>query len=221
MENRPGADTERRTRSGKIPSTTKRKRSSSIGTDRSSVAKRNMGNEDELPISAQLAALKEYLGGKIEDGVKQSNANIIAMGVRMDRNEAELENHKRQTQASIDALTASVDAVSSKLGMGNAATVGTSYANAAGRVLPAARPASSITQSQEAQYWVSRQSARISPVAGNGEREMWDNMQIFFFNKMRIPRTDLNQRDISNVRRVLTARGKQSRLELLVKFVDV
>ena len=50
---------------------------------------------------------------------------------------------------------------------------------------------------------------------------MWDNMQIFFFDKMRVPRSDLNQRDIANVRRVLTARGRQSRLELLVKFVDV
>ena len=46
-------------------------------------------------------------------------------------------------------------------------------------------------------------------------------MQVFFFDKMRIPRSDLSQRDICNVRRVLTARGKRSKLELLVKFVDV
>ena len=50
---------------------------------------------------------------------------------------------------------------------------------------------------------------------------MWDNMQVFFYDKMRIPRSDLSERDLECVRRVLTARGRKSRLELLVKFVDV
>ena len=217
-------NSDRQTRSGKKPSAaTKRKRSNSIGSERSGAAKKKMGTDEEKPISVQLAELKNYLAKKIEDGVSQSNVNISALGKRMDKNEVELEKHKKHTQDSIDALAASVDAVSARLGAGpgNAAAASASYATMAGRVLSAAQPANSVTQSQQAQYWVSRQSARISPVAGDGEKEMWDNMQIFFFEKMRIPRTDLSERDISSVRRVLTARGRKSKLELLVKFVDV
>ena len=38
---------------------------------------------------------------------------------------------------------------------------------------------------------------------------------------MRVPASELRERDIVSVRRVLTARGKRSRLEACVKFVDV
>ena len=50
---------------------------------------------------------------------------------------------------------------------------------------------------------------------------MWASLQRFFFEKMRIPRSDLCQADILQVRRVLTARGRRSRLEVCVKFVDL
>ena len=72
-----------------------------------------------------------------------------------------------------------------------------------------------------AQYWRSRQSARIPPVEGDGEKEILDSVQEFFFNKMKIPTTDLLKKDVLLVRRVLTARGRQSRNEVCVKFVDV
>ena len=38
---------------------------------------------------------------------------------------------------------------------------------------------------------------------------------------MRIPRTELLKKDVLLVRQVLTARGRRSRLEVCVKFVDV
>ena len=185
-----------------------------------------MGNEDEeLPISVQIANLQKYLATKIDDGQKLTNESLAAINSRIDSNENELVIHKLKTQADMSALRLSVDAVAARLGPGNpgeGSSGGTmrSYAGAAGNATVSTR-ASSHQDSISAQYWRSRQSARISPVEGEEEKEIWNNVQDFFFNKMRVPTTDLRKRDVVLVRRVLTARGRKSRSEVCVKFIDV
>ena len=80
-------------------------------------------------------------------------------------------------------------------------------------------PLNSISPEQRA-YWRARRSARLSPVEGNGEKELWEGVEKFLFKLMRIPTTDVRESDVVSVRRVLTARGRQSRLEVCVVFVD-
>ena len=41
------------------------------------------GEEDEKPISVQLAEMKKYLGAKIDEGHDKLNANMAAMNTRV------------------------------------------------------------------------------------------------------------------------------------------
>ena len=70
-------------------------------------------------------------------------------------------------------------------------------------------------------YWNSGKYARISLIEGDGENVLWKGAELFFFNKMRIPPSELRQCDIISVPRVLTARGRRSRREGCVMFTDV
>ena len=158
--------------------------------------------QDNRPISVQLAEMKRFLGQKIDEGQEKLNANVSALTKRMENNEASAALHKMSTDSAIISLKASVDEIKAQLSgdPGSVPGPSTSYAATAGRATVPARP---LRQDQQAnQYWNSRQSARISPIEGAGEEELWASLQRFFFEKMRIPRSDLSQTDILQVRRV-------------------
>ena len=178
-------------------------------------------DEEDKPISVQLREMKAFLGKKIDEGHSKLEASVSSLSGRMDRNEAEMQRQKLSTNLAIESLKAGLNDIKSRANLGayNANGNAASYAETAGR---AAVPVRCHRSDQLAtQYWNSRQSARISPIDGDGEEEIWAGLQRFFFEKMRIPQTDLRQSDILNVRRVLTARGRKSRLEVCVKFLDL
>ena len=217
-----------RSRKNYTPGTTKRAAAGKRGREEedsttTKAKKRMAGDEDEdnRPISAQLAEMKRFLGKKIDEGHNKLDANMSALTMRIDKNENAAALHKQSTDKAIDLLKASVNEIKSKLSdnLGIAPGTAASYAETAGRAAVPVRPPRHDQTAN--QYWNSRQSARISPIEGAGEEEMWASLQRFFFEKMRIPRTDLNQTDILQVRRVLTARGRKSKLEVSVKFVDL
>ena len=191
-----GASKERQTRSGRKLSGAGigAKRRRSIGEEAEPTSKRmaNEEDEDNRPISAQLADLRKFLGNKIDEGQKKADDNVAALTKRMDKSDLSMKEHKQKTKATFDALQSSLDAVALRVGMGNGAGDGTSYAATAGRAPSSSRPLRPF-DSQSNQYWISRQSARVSPIEGDGEDEIWANLQSFFFDKMGIPRTELRE----------------------------
>ena len=218
-------DDRRRTRSGKYHVGTKnsKKRSREEDVESTGTSKRMAGEEDDnnTPISVQLAELRSFLGKKIDDGHNKLEASVSSLTTRLDKNEAEIQRHKLNTNLAIESLRASMNDIKNTSNPVNGGAVGgaASYAETAG--MAAAATHCPRTGQLSVQYWAARQSARVSPIEGAGEEEIWSSLQKFFFEKMRIPQSELRQSDILHVRRVLTARGRQSRLEVSVKFVDL
>ena len=107
-------------------------------------------------------------------------------------------------------------------GPGTKSGPGTSYAEAAGcyvgkHVGPRMGQSNDLINA----YWKSRKSARIASITGVTEAEMWDGLQAFFHDKMRIPRTEISISDIIEVKRVKVGRGRKGNDEVLVRFLDV
>ena len=105
---------------------------------------------------------------------------------------------------------------------GTTASAGRSYAAALTppqQVSP--RCPTTIPQANLDQYWRARASARLSPIEGETEAELMSNLQLFFAQKMKIPRGELSKKDIIHVRRVRVARDRRPHLEVIVKFGDV
>ena len=216
---------ERKTRSGKTVgvSGTKRKRDTSVGTSVGKHKSRKMSSDDEEPISAQLKKLQDFLGNKIDAGLDKCNENIRVLSDKVSANEADLAIHKAVTKNEIQAIQSNLGAISVRLGVAAPGSLDHSgtYANAAKpgrRTTIAATPACSSTETEA--YWRARRSARLSPVSGETERELWAAVERFFHDCMKIPRSDLKESDIVSIRRVLTARGRRSRQEVCVVFTD-
>ena len=150
------ADDTRKTRSGRNISARSGKRKRSVEAEepeKTKSSKQKMGNEDEIPISTQLANLKHFLGKKIDNGQKKTDEAVETFKARLDANEASLSAHKIQTQNDITQLRISMDAVATKVALGASAPAAgaLSYARAAvGSALPPRT--SSHFESQVAQY---------------------------------------------------------------------
>ena len=75
-------------------------------------------------------------------------------------------------------------------------------------------------------FWRARRSIRIWPVTGDNQDELSNNVGVFFFEKMLIPREDLTSDCIEQVRKISMSRlrrGRTSQIqnEVLVTFKDV
>ena len=163
------------------------------------------------------AFFEEQLDSKLaknREAIKADNKSTLeALAGRIDSTQDDLQKHKLDMQKELKEVKQSIAELKGTPGQNT-------YARAAagGQAAGAGRlPAGGDHRS----YWFSRRSARISPVEGDGETEIWAGMQIFFWDKMRIPNSELKEDDIVSARRIRVGRGKQCRLEVLVTFVDV
>ena len=218
MEPTASSTDEIKTRSGRRLSATKNKRKRTADEDESCIAKKKMA-VDEVPLSTQLENLKTFLGNKIDVGLDANKTSITSLSEKINKDLAE---HKKETRSEIEAMKADIGAISHQLGLkgplgGPAPSAAGTYAGAARRA-----PTSSPGNHQDSkQYWRSRRCARLSPVSGDGSSELWAGVEDFFFKMMKIPTSELRESDVVDVRRVLTARGRQSREEVCVMFVDM
>ena len=89
------------------------------------------------------------------------------------------------------------------------------------------RSESSACGDSERNYWWARRAIRIWPVKANSTQEMWKGAGDFFFDVLDIPRTNLNESSVAEVRRLETVRRRIERRptrvhsELLVVFKDI
>ena len=224
-------DKERTTRSGRNISggTSKRKRHEVDDPELvKSSAKRKMGNTDEMSVAEQIAELKVFFGNKLDKGLQENREKIAEdnkgtfnkITKRMDKTDAGLAAHKASTQDELNLIHQSIDALSAKWDDKRECNPnnGPNYASAAATT--STSRFSSRPNDNDKHYWRSRRCARLSPVMGETDRELWSNTQQFFSDKMRIPTTELREDEIVSIRRVLVPRGRKSKFEVCVLFID-
>ena len=71
------------------------------------------------------------------------------------------------------------------------------------------------------QYWFSRRCSRMFPIVGETEDQLWASLQDFVLRKLKVPRQEIDDKNIVDVRRIRKGRGGQAESELLVVFADV
>ena len=82
------------------------------------------------------------------------------------------------------------------------------------------RPASTSALDEGQAYWHARKCAWISPVPGSGS-ELWAGCAKFFYEKMRIPPSQLEHKHVIHVERVTAGRKSKIQDEALVVFSSV
>ena len=215
-----GESQERQTRNSKRLSGAKRKRADSNDDTPQSQSKKKMPDT----IAEQIESLKVFFTKELESNRKEitasNNEAIGAVSKRIDQTQRDLDLHKSKVEAELKRLSECIDGAGKSTGTpGRSGQL--SYAGALGSAKNAAAADAGLTAGNMDQYWRAQASARLSPVPGDGEKELWENLQKFLHEMMRIPYTELTEKDVQLVRRVRVARGKKSRLEVVVKFVDV
>ena len=123
---------ERKTRSGRGRSSTGKRKRPEEGV---STSKKKMAVDEEGPLSEQLKEMKDFLGKKIDDGLKVGYNNVKLLSDRLNATQTDLNSHKAQTRADIQSLQANIGAISAKLDVVAVSTSSGGYASAA-RSLP-------------------------------------------------------------------------------------
>lgn len=82
------------------------------------------------------------------------------------------------------------------------------------------------TSQEERHYWWSRRAVRIWPVKGSTSQELWKETGEFFFNILDVPKTNLSEDSVENVRRIFPTRSRGNtrtkvRDEVRVLFKDI
>lgn len=74
----------------------------------------------------------------------------------------------------------------------------------------------------EAKYLQCRRSVRLWPVDHSSEETLWAGVGEFFFDKLRIPKSNLPQETVEAIKRVMPGRRKQKiKNEVIVRFTTV
>ena len=216
MENLPDS----KTRSGKKLGTAATKRKRAESEDGCPVKNKKKMVDS---ISEKLDSMKAFFS----DELKKSKNEIMAdhresIGVvsrGLEKTQADLDQHKLRMEEEIRRINASINPEAAGTERGN---ILSSYAGALRSTKATNAAASTRYSSQDRdQYWRARASARLAPVEGENEKELWAGLQKFLSDYMRIPRSEIGEKDIQHVRRVRVARGKKARLEVIVRFTDV
>ena len=150
------------------------------------------------------------------------NSGYDRISARLDATRQELAAHKSSVNSEIRQIKDSISKLSNG---GPRPRDRDSYASA---VLAApsshSSPRANDLLSQETRiYWQFRKCAKMHPVHGETEAELWLGLQDFLRSKLRIPSTEVLQSDIVSVRkmRMGRGRGRQPVGEVVVVFVDV
>ena len=216
MGDPPAKSTRSRKNSANIPCN-KRKRSIDAATD--NPTSKRMANGDEEPAVPEaggpftLAQFTHYMSTTNRKEVKEDiDAALSKVSVRIDATQAELAKHKLDMQSELANINRRLDICT------GTPLPGPTYASAA-RSSPSTMP---TAQSAEVQaYWRARRIAKMHCIEGNGEDELWKNLQLFLRNKMHIPTSELRKSDIVSVRKMRMRRDRQPRGEVIVVFLDV
>ena len=220
------AGNERRTRSGRKISGAgyKRAREREEDLEEEVVVKRNKMTKDK-DLDPQLESLKAFFSDELEKKLKTNREEIVAVNQasllkltnRIDATQSDLQQHKELMQAELKKVHEALGSAKAN------ASPGATYAEAAGCFSGQAGAAASNSHSSELllNFCKSRRSARVAPIGGSANHEIWAGLQRFFNQMMRVPSSEMNEKDIVEARRVKVGRGKKENNEVLVRFVDV
>ena len=156
-----------------------------------------------------------YLSGELD---RSRNETVKSINTRLDSTVANLEQHKRDVDRQMDTMRSDIAALQRESSSGIIDPRPTPYK--AALVAPAA-PGRSSSGADLRQYWLSRKRLRFFPVEGETEPEIWDSLQGFLTERMRIPGTDIQKSKITEVRRMKSGRGRRPKDEVIVAFCDV
>ena len=219
--------TERTTRSGRRTSTgtgTKRKRAADTVEDQANDCNRNkkrMGGDEDETIANQLAEMRAFLGKKIDDGQRATDISISKLSDKIKATDADLNLHKAKTETELQLIRENLGTLT---GLQNTSRSmrGSTHASAASASTSASSLAISTRRSNDLRlYWFARRCARFWTIEGTTDSQRWASVQAFMFDKLRIPRGEIKESDLVDIRPTKSARGKPNRGEVIVVFVDV
>ena len=151
---------------------------------------------------------------------KDIEAAVDKVSTRLDATNAELAAHKAKTSEDIDQIRAAISRISNQESTvpggsyAAAAAAGSKSGNVSNRALD-------LLSQETRQYWQFCKCAKIHPIDGETDKELWHGLQEFIRSKLRIPTSEIAENDVVSVRRMRMGRNRGPVGEVIVVFSDV
>ena len=154
--------------------------------------------------------------------IAQDNKNLMeALALACAQNRADIRANQERTDKELSNVRAQIQTIMDNCN-DKQATTGPTYAQTAATEVVAKHVAvSRAAEHDQKQYWWARRCMVFFPIYGETDDEMMANLEGFVREKLRVPTTELETKDISSIRRLQLTRGRQPRGELIVVFADV
>ena len=167
-------------------------------------------------LETRLAATRAEIGGDIEKSVGKLQ-DRVALG------EASLAAHKVETSRQLKKINERLNKLSGKEISIDDAAIKAEIAKQVERVDKNAGGGRGLGggEHERKQCWWSRRCLKMAPVCREEKREIWNNLESFIKDSMKVPSHDIDPSDIVDTRRLRPGRGRAPKNEVLVVFADV